>query len=68
MDRINNMPQNVASANNNYDVTVLLRRAREIVDECVGTAEALVEDFEKLLECKSILRYRVVVKFRVRGS
>uniref|UniRef100_A0A183CJC6 Corrinoid adenosyltransferase n=1 Tax=Globodera pallida TaxID=36090 RepID=A0A183CJC6_GLOPA len=49
-DRINNMPRNVALANNNNDVTVLLRRAREIVAECVGTEAALVEDIEKLLD------------------
>uniref|UniRef100_A0A183CB20 Laminin N-terminal domain-containing protein n=1 Tax=Globodera pallida TaxID=36090 RepID=A0A183CB20_GLOPA len=49
-DRINNMPRDVALANNNNDVNVLLHRAREIVAECVCTEEALVEDFEKLLE------------------
>uniref|UniRef100_A0A914GVU5 Uncharacterized protein n=1 Tax=Globodera rostochiensis TaxID=31243 RepID=A0A914GVU5_GLORO len=49
-DRINNMPRDVALASNNNDVNILLHRAREIVAECVGTDEALAEDFEKLLE------------------
>uniref|UniRef100_A0A183BWD8 Cytochrome P450 n=1 Tax=Globodera pallida TaxID=36090 RepID=A0A183BWD8_GLOPA len=60
--RINNMPRNVALANNNNDLTVLLRRAREIVAECVGTEAALVEDIEKLLDF--LLSFHGMITYR----